>query len=82
MATTTIGTSHGLTVEQWKSELFKVYQEMTFFGKFKGVGAKSIVSVQRDLEKKAGDAITFGFSNSIRGTAGVTGNTCSLYHIR
>lgn len=75
MATTTIGTSHGLTVEQWKSELFKVYQEMTFFGKFKGVGAKSIVSVQRDLEKKAGDAITFGFSNSIRGTAGVTGNT-------
>lgn len=75
MATTSIGTSHGLTVEQWKSELFKVYQEMTFFGKFKGVGAKSIVSVQRDLEKKAGDAITFGFSNSIRGTAGVTGNT-------
>ena len=75
MATTTIGTSHGLTVEQWKSELFKKYQEQTFFGKFKGVGAKSIISVQRDLEKKAGDSLTFGFSNSIRGTAGVSGNT-------
>jgi N4-gp56 family major capsid protein len=75
MATTTIGTSHGLTVEQWKSELFKKYQEQTFFGKFKGVGAKSIISVQRDLEKKAGDSITFGYSNSIRGTAGVSGNT-------
>jgi N4-gp56 family major capsid protein len=75
MATTTIGTSHGLTVEQWKSELFKKYQEQTFFGKFKGVGAKSIIYVQRDLEKKAGDSITFGYSNSIRGTAGVSGNT-------
>jgi len=75
MATTSIATSHGLTVEQWKAELFKKYQELTFFGKFKGVGGKSIVSVQRDLQKKDGDAITFGFSNSIRGTAGVTGNT-------
>jgi N4-gp56 family major capsid protein len=75
MATTSIATSHGLSVEQWKSELFKKYQEMTFFGKFKGVGGKSIVSVQRDLQKKAGDALTFGFSNSIRGTNGVTGNT-------
>lgn len=75
MAVTSISTSHGLSVEQWKSELFKKYQEMTFFGRFKGVGGKSIVSVQRDLAKKAGDAITFGFSNSIRGAAGVTGNT-------
>lgn len=75
MATTSILTSHNLTVEQWKAELFKKYQEMTFFGKFKGIGGKSIVSVQRDLQKKAGDAITFGFSNSIRGTSGVTGNT-------
>lgn len=75
MAVTSIGTSHGLTVSQWSSELFKKYQELTFFGKFKGVGGKSIVQVKRDLEKKAGDAITFGFSNSIRGTAAVTGNT-------
>lgn len=75
MSVTSIQTSHGLSVEQWQADLFKVYQEMTFFGKFKGVGGKSIVSVQRDLGKKAGDAITFGFSNSIRGAAGVTGNT-------
>jgi hypothetical protein len=58
MGTTSIGTSHGLTVSQWSSELFKKYQELTFFGKFKGVGGKSIVQVKRDLEKKAGDAIT------------------------
>jgi N4-gp56 family major capsid protein len=75
MAATSIATSHGLTVEQWNRDLFKLYQEGTFFGKFKGVGGKSIVQVKRDLTKSAGDAVTFGFSNSIRGTAGVTGNT-------
>lgn len=75
MATTSILTSHGLSAEQWNSDLFKKYQEMTFFGKFKGVGSKSIIQVKRDLEKKEGDAVTFGFSNSIRGTAGVSGDT-------
>lgn len=75
MASTSIATSHGLTVEQWNADLFRLYQEQTFFGKFKGVGGKSIVSVKRDLTKQAGDAVTFGFSNTIRGTSGVTGNT-------
>lgn len=75
MATTSIATSHGLSAEQWNSDLFRKYQEMTFFGKFKGANSKAIVQVKRDLEKKEGDAVTFGFSNSIRGTAGVTGDT-------
>jgi N4-gp56 family major capsid protein len=75
MANTSIATSHGLTVEQWNAQLFKIYQEGTFFGRFKGVDNKSVVRVQRDLQKAPGDAVTFGFSNSIRGTAGVTGNT-------
>ena len=75
MASTTIATSHGLTVEQWESALYIKAQEDTFFGKFKGTGQGSIIQVKRDLVKKAGDALTFGFANSIRGTAGVTGNT-------
>ena len=75
MATTSIATSHGLTNEQWNADLFRLWQEGTFFGKFKGTSPKSIVRVSRDLQKQAGDAITFGFSNSIRGTAGVTGDT-------
>lgn len=75
MAVTDIATSHGLTVEQWKAGLFEKYQEMTFFGKFKGTSEGSVVRVDRDLAKQPGDAITFGFANSIRGTAGVTGNT-------
>jgi len=75
MASTTIATSHGLTSEQWESSLYMKAQEDTFFGKFKGTGQGSIIQVKRDLVKKAGDALTFGFANSIRGTAGVTGNT-------
>jgi N4-gp56 family major capsid protein len=75
MAVTSIATTHDLTQEQWEAKLYKKYQEQTFFGKFKGVGQGSIVQVKRQLEKVAGDAITFGLSDSIRGTAGVTGNT-------
>ena len=75
MASTSIATSHGLTEEKWKKELFKVYQEGTFFGKFKGMGGNNVIQVSQELSKGAGDAVTFGFSNSIRGTAGVTGNT-------
>lgn len=75
MAMTTIATTHDLTQEAWEAKLYKKYQEQTFFGKFKGLGQGSIVQVKRQLEKVPGDAITFGLSDSIRGTAGVTGNT-------
>ena len=75
MAATSILTSHGLTNEQWKAKLFKKYQESTFFSRFKGTDGSAMIQVQRDLQKKAGDALTFGFANSIRGAAGVTGNT-------
>jgi N4-gp56 family major capsid protein len=75
MAMTSIATTHDLTNEQWEAQLYKKAQEKTFFGKFKGAGQGSVVQVKRQLEKKAGDAITFGLSDSIRGTAGVTGNT-------
>ena len=70
-----IATTHDLTNEQWEAKLYKTYQEGTFFGKFKGVGQGSIVQVKRQLEKVPGDAITFGLAGTIRGTAGVTGNT-------
>ena len=75
MANTSIATSHNLTNEQWEASLYKTYQEKTFFSKFKGVGQGSVVQVKRDLIKKPGDAITFGLSDTIRGTSGVTGNT-------
>lgn len=75
MAVTSIATSHDLTVQQWEAQLYKKYQEKTFFSKFKGTAMGSPVQVKRELAKKPGDAITFGLADSIRGTAGVTGNT-------
>ena len=75
MAATSIATTHDLTNEQWEAKLYQKYQEQTFFGKFKGIGHGAIVQVKRQLEKVAGDAITFGLADSIRGTTGVTGNT-------
>ena len=71
---TSIATSHGLTQTQWDSQLYKTYQEMTFFGKFKGTSPDSIIQVKRDLQKKPGDALVFAKSGSIRGTSGVAGN--------
>ena len=73
MATTGISTTHGLTNEQWEAGLYKTYQEMTFWGKFKGTSPSSPIQVKRDLIKKAGDAINFGLAGTLSG-AGVTGN--------
>lgn len=75
MAVTSIATTHDLTQQQWEAGLYKKAQENTFFGRFKGMGGNSVIQVKRQLEKAVGDAITFGLSDSIRGTAGVSGNT-------
>ena len=74
MAATSIPTSHGLTVTQWEAGLYKKYQEMAFFTRFKGTSKNAVVQVKRNLQKKAGDAIVFGKSGTIRGAAAVTGN--------
>lgn len=73
MATTPIATTHGLTVEKWHSKLFTEYQEKTFFGRFKGTSENSMVQLKRDLQKGAGDAVTFALSGILSG-AGVAGN--------
>ena len=73
MATTSIATTHDLTNEQWEAKLYETYQEATFFSKFKGTDTNALVQVKRDLEKKPGDAITFGLAGTLSG-AGVSGN--------
>lgn len=78
MSATSIGTSHGLTVQQWTAQLYKKYQEQTFFSRFKGTDENSIVQVKRELQKQAGDAIMFGLAGTLSG-AGVSGNTPLSY---
>ena len=73
MASTSIATTHGLTNEQWDANLYKTYQEKTFFGRFKGMDENSMVQVKRDLTKKDGDAITMALSGTLVGN-GVSGN--------
>ena len=78
MSATSISTSHGLTVQQWTAQLYKKYQEQTFFSRFKGTDENSIVQVKRELQKQAGDAIMFGLAGTLSG-AGVSGNTPLSY---
>ena len=78
MATTSIATSHGLTLEQWNASLYETYQEKTFWGKFKGTDENSPIQVKRDLTKSRGDVVTFGLAGTLSG-AGVTGNNPLSY---
>ena len=80
MATTSIATSHGLTLEQWNARLYETYQEKTFFGKFKGTDENAIIQVKRDLSKSRGDKVTFGLAGTLSG-AGVTGNNPLSYSV-
>ena len=78
MAATEIGTSHGLTLEQWNASLYETYQEKTFWGKFKGMDENSPIQVKRDLSKSKGDTVTFGLAGTLVG-AGVAGNSPLSY---
>lgn len=78
MATTSIATSHGLTLEQWQASLYETYQEKTFWGRFKGMTENDPIQVKRDLQKSRGDTITFGLAGTLSG-AGVTGNNPLSY---
>jgi len=78
MANTAIATSHGMSMEQWNASLYETYQELTFWGKFKGTDENSPIQVKRDLQKSKGDTVTFGLAGTLVG-AGVTGNTALSY---
>ena len=78
MASTSIATTHNLTLEQWQAKLYETYQEKTFFGRFKGVDENSPIQVKRDLSKSKGDAITFGLAGTLSGS-GVAGNSPLSY---
>jgi len=78
MANTAIATSHGMSMEQWNASLYETYQELTFWGKFKGTDENSPIQVKRDLQKSKGDTVTFGLAGTLVGD-GVTGNTALSY---
>ena len=69
MALTEFGVSHALAVKRWSTSLAVEAEKKSYFAKFIG----SAITKLTDLEKKAGDQITFGLRMKLRG-AGVTGD--------
>jgi len=69
MAQTEFGVNHALAVKRWSTSLAVEAEKKSYFKKFIG----SIIERKTDLEKKAGDQITFGLRMKLRG-AGVTGD--------
>lgn len=71
MAQTTIPQT--LVQQAWAKDTWDVALKTTFFDKFTGTTADSIVQLQNDLQKQAGDKITTGLLMKLKG-AGVKGD--------
>lgn len=63
-----------LTPQIWTEEYFREYVRAHQFRRYMGTDAGAIIQVRTDLERKAGDRITFAAMRKLR-AAGVTGYT-------
>jgi N4-gp56 family major capsid protein len=71
MGKTTFSSSDNLTVKLWSERLFRDVRIESYFDRFMGEGAKSLVQVNTDLTKSKGDNVTFGLRERLAGD-GVT----------
>lgn len=71
MAETYFTTDNALTKKAWDEKLFRDSVKESYFEKFMGESASSLVHVKSQLEKSQGDKITFGIRMRLTG-AGVT----------
>ena len=74
MADTSIATSHGLSVEQWESQIFAEYLDRLVFAGYMGTDQSSVIMVKENLVKGPGDTINIGLRGAVDG-AGVTGTS-------
>ncbi|PIZ30482.1 MAG: N4-gp56 family major capsid protein [Alphaproteobacteria bacterium CG_4_10_14_0_8_um_filter_53_9] len=74
MPTATIETTHGVSSEQWSTEVFGEYLGQNPFFNFMGTSSQNVVQVKEELTKAPGDAITLQLRAKLSG-AGVTGST-------
>jgi N4-gp56 family major capsid protein len=68
MPNTTFATGDALTKKVWSAKLYKEAMRDTFFSKFMGESANSIVQVKKELTKSKGDKITFGLRMRLTGS--------------
>ncbi len=60
MASTEFALSANLAVQRWASSLAYEAEKLQYFRKFMGTGKDSLIQIMTDLNKKAGEKITFG----------------------
>src|SRR5690606_13274878 len=73
MAATTYGVNDALTVKNWAKELEVEALKKTYFNKFIGSSANSLIHRKTETEKNKGDKVTFGLRMLATG-AGVSGD--------
>lgn len=70
----TIETTHGVSAEQWSTEVFGEYLGQNPFFNFMGTSSHNLIQVKEELTKSPGDAITVQLRAKLAGS-GVTGDT-------
>jgi N4-gp56 family major capsid protein len=60
MAMTEFALSAALAVQRWASDLAYEAEKAMYFRKFMGAGPGNIIRIRKELNKKAGEKITFG----------------------
>lgn len=73
MAETEYTTNNALARKLWHEQLYRDSAKKAYFSRFMGNSEENIVQVKSDLEKQAGDTVTFGIIMRLLGT-GVTGD--------
>ena len=73
MATTSFPTNHPLAVKVWSKKLFVEALKQTYFQKFMGESTDALCQVKPELNKGAGDKITYGLRMQLSG-AGIQGD--------
>lgn len=71
MAKTAFATGNALTKKAWDEKLFRDTAKESYFSRFMGSTADSIIQVNEELVGKAGDNVTFGIRMRLSGS-GVT----------
>jgi N4-gp56 family major capsid protein len=74
MAKTSFATDNALVKKAWEEKLFRDTAKESYFSRFMGSTADSLVQVNTKLEKDKGDKVTFGIRMRLVG-AGVTSGT-------
>lgn len=73
MATTNFGVNHPLARKLWAEKLIREALKETWIGRFIGNDSRSLIQIQTDTQKEAGDRIRMGLRVQLTG-AGVSGD--------